>query len=98
MVLADTLSRSPVIQPNSFKKEEIENWHVYKMEEENKLFKYLENINATLHLNVTERTLNEVRRLTAEDPILQTLTSVIMKGWPSRKKNCWQKSENIGIL
>lgn len=86
MVLADTLSRSPVTQANPFKREEIENWHVYKMEKENKLFKYLEKINATLHLNVTKRTLNKVRRPTAEDPILQTPTSVIMKGWPSRKE------------
>lgn len=63
MVLADTLSRSLVTQANSLKKQEIENWHVYKMEEENKLFKYLENIDATLHLNVTESTLNEVKDL-----------------------------------
>ena len=47
----------------------------------------VERINAVDFLPISEPQLLEIQRVTAADPVLQSLIQVILKGWPDRKEN-----------
>ena len=48
--------------------------------------KETERIHAVDYLPISEPQLLEIQRETAADPVLQSLTQVILKGWPDRKE------------
>ena len=74
LYVADTLSRAAVTDQPSSAKQECE---VFR----------LEIAEMDLEPNrVTPDTLQRMRRETAEDPVLASLQMVIMKGWPSERK------------
>ncbi|XP_054278887.1 uncharacterized protein K02A2.6-like [Macrosteles quadrilineatus] len=88
MTLADTLSRAAIPYDNrSRNQEDIETSHVYKMIEEENMFKRMEKVDPTKHLNVTSERLGQIRRITLQDPVLMKLTSVIISGWPKLKSS-----------
>ena len=84
MYISDHLSRSPFskTQKESNKTEE---YDIFAVQDEERLMREIEEIDANIYHNVTDGTLKKIAEATAQDETLLTLATVIVYGWPTDK-------------
>lgn len=84
MYIADTLSRAPektVKNPEN----NMEDWQIFQIKEEEKTFSRLGEISPIDYLNVTHERLEQIQKHTENDKELNTLKKIIIHGWPNSK-------------
>lgn len=107
MYIADLLSRA--IQEETKTKGQgngkaEDDVNIFCIEKEDGIFKEIQEINMTDHINVTKKRLEEIQRETKNDTNLQTLKDVILAGWPNsiaeiptHIRDYWPFKEELGV-
>ena len=85
MFISDTLSRAAL--PLQKQLENKSDYLVFQLREESELDAEIEKENMEQNLFVTDQRLCRIREATAEDPEMQTLACIVMKGWPHDKRD-----------
>ena len=84
MYIADMLSRAYLTGRN---KDEIPACHIFQVEKEEALFSDIASVKQLQFINVSTGTHSQIQKTTAADPVLQTLATAILTGWPDVKEN-----------
>ena len=92
MYLADHLSRASLPVATEFKSQ----YDIFAVE--------VEHINPFEHIKVSSERLDQIQKLTASDPVLATLKSTILTGWPETRdqvplniREYWNYREEITL-
>lgn len=85
MFISDTLSRAALPLTEQIKDKS--QYIVFRLNEESALNDEIATDNMEQDVYVTDQRLSSIREATSDDPVMQTLARIIMKGWPSDKKN-----------
>ena len=84
MYIADKLSRAYLTCRS---KDEIPACHIFQVEKEEALFSDIASVKQLQFINVSTGTRSQIQKTTAADPVLQTLATAILTGWPDVKEN-----------
>ena len=82
MYIADMLSRAWV-EDHTPKAEE--DFEIFKPQQEDQLFKEIEQISQIQHLRMQQSTQIQIRQATSADSTMQTLAEIIQRGWPDTR-------------
>ena len=84
MFISDHLSRSPLSVTG---KEQKSAYEIFTLDAENRLYDEITQIDVDIYIyhNVSDITLQKVKRATEEDQVLQNLASTIIRGFPDDK-------------
>ena len=63
----------------------VSNYQIFQLHQEARLYKEIEDIDAAMHVRLSERGLARLREATVEDNTLRELTKVTRQGWPELK-------------
>ena len=80
MYIADTLSRAALVQADKRSVTPVE--QIFQIGQQTPFEQFLENINHTEFLKVTDDRLRQIQQQTVEDTALQVLKTTILTGWP----------------
>ena len=84
MYIADMLSRAYLPSRN---REEIPNSYIFQLEKEKAIFTHFTNVKQVEFTNLSGGRHQQIKTATISDPILQTLPSTILIGWPETKED-----------
>ena len=84
MYIADTLSRAALVQADKRSVTPVE--QIFQIGQQTPFEQFLENINHTEFLRVTDDRLRQIQQQTVEDTALQVLKTTILTGWPETKE------------
>ena len=84
MYIADTLSRAALVQADKRSVAPVE--QIFQIGQQTPFEQFLENINHTEFLKVTDDRLRQIQQQTVEDTALQVLKTTILTGWPETKE------------
>ena len=82
MHIADWLSRAYLETGN---KTAAPDYQIFKMEEEDKLFKEIEQINPLEYIRLSGATGQQIKKETQGDTQLQSLMRMVLSGWPDSR-------------
>ena len=84
MYIADTLSIAALVQADKRSVTPVE--QIFQIGQQTPFEQFLENINHTEFLKVTDDRLRQIQQQTVEDTALQVLKTTILTGWPETKE------------
>ena len=84
MNIADTLSRAALAQADKRSVTPVE--QIFQIGQQTPFEQFLENINRTEFLKVTDDHLRQIQQQTVEDTAPQVLKTTILTGWPETKE------------
>ena len=85
MYIADMLSRAYLKADNS-QHESISEHQIFQLSQEQLLFQQIADINQLDYMRPSEGTHQQIKQFTTADATLQSLTNMIMTGWPLTKE------------
>ena len=62
-----------------------EDFEIFKLQQEDQLFKEIEQISQIQHLDIQQSTQTQIRQATSKDSTMQTLAEIIQRGWPDTR-------------
>ena len=83
MYIADMLSRACVAD---HKPKTLEDFEIFKLQQEDLLFKDIEQISQTQHLHMQPSTQTQIKQAITKDPTMQMLVNIIQRGWPDTRE------------
>ena len=84
MYIADMLSRAYLQEKCNASTSDFQ---IFSLRQEIKLYKDIEEIDPAQHVRLSKKGLDSLKAATAQDEILQQLTSTILRGWPDNKRD-----------
>ena len=88
MHIADWLSRAYLETGN---KTAAPAYQIFKMEEEDKLFEEIEQINPVEYIRLSDATGQQIKKVTQGDTQMQSLMRMVLSGWPDNSSGGHQR-------
>lgn len=85
-VVADALSRAPIEEPEEIDNEKEDQAAIFEIRKESTIIGMCERVKLVKYLKVRSPVVDEIKKATENDPTMQMIKSLIIKGWPEQAK------------